>query len=151
MFNASKKELFNLTSGYKTLQRRLKSTWNVSRYLLLLLYYTYIQEKYYPLYMCYINSSSRVFTACNTCPMGELVLLFITYTFHSNKDDVTLNNLMKAKLVIFSHPREKFTSGEVSDVYYSKTLSKEPPKMWPRSCRSAVKPHVVAALLVDHL
>ena len=44
----------------------------------------------------------------------DLVLLFILLLL-SNKDDVTLNNLMKAKLVIFSHPREKFTSGEVSN------------------------------------
>ena len=40
-------------------------------------------------------------------------LRMFVFCCHSNKDEVTLNNLMKAKLVIFSHPREKFTSAEV--------------------------------------
>jgi hypothetical protein len=61
LFSASKKELFIPSSGYKTLQNRLKVNWNVS-------------------------------------------LL---------RDDLTLERLSAARLVVFGGPRDKFSANEV--------------------------------------
>ena len=61
LFNASKKELFLPSSGYKTLQNRLKVNWNVS-----------LQQ-----------------------------------------DDITLERLSAARLVVFGGPRDKFSANEV--------------------------------------
>lgn len=64
LFNASKKELFIPSSGYKTLQNRLKVNWNVSL----------------------------------------------------QRDDLTLERLSAARLVIFGGPRDKFSANEVRQV-----------------------------------
>ncbi len=61
LFNASKKELFLPTSGYKTLQSRLKMHWAVGL----------------------------------------------------QRDDLTLERLSPAKLVVFGGPRDKFSTSEV--------------------------------------
>ena len=61
LFNASKKELFIPSSGYKTLQNRLKVNWNVNL----------------------------------------------------QRDDLTLERLSTARLVIFGGPRDKFSANEV--------------------------------------
>lgn len=61
LFNTSKKELFMPSSGYKTLQNRLKVNWNVSL----------------------------------------------------QRDDITLERLSAARLVVFGGPRDKFSANEV--------------------------------------
>ena len=61
LFNTSKKELFVPSSGYKTLQSRLKVNWNVGL----------------------------------------------------QRDDITLEKLSAAKLVVFGGPRDKFSASEV--------------------------------------
>ena len=61
LFNMSKKELFVPSSGYKTLQNRLKVNWNVGL----------------------------------------------------QRDDMTLERLNAAKLVVFGAPRDKFSASEV--------------------------------------
>lgn len=64
LFNTSKKELFVPSSGYKTLQNRLKVNWNVGL----------------------------------------------------QRDDLTLERLNTARLVIFGAPRDKFSASEVCSV-----------------------------------
>ena len=61
LFNTSKKELYVPSSGYKTLQNRLKINWNVGL----------------------------------------------------QRDDITLERLSAARLVIFGAPRDKFSASEV--------------------------------------
>ena len=61
LFNMSKKELYVPSSGYKTLQNRLKVNWNVGL----------------------------------------------------QRDDITLERLNAAKLVVFGAPRDKFSASEV--------------------------------------
>lgn len=67
LFNTSKKELFVPSSGYKTLQNRLKVNWNVSL----------------------------------------------------QRDDITLERLSAARLVIFGGPRDKFSASEVRGLLQS--------------------------------
>ena len=70
LFNMSKKELFVPSSGYKTLQNRLKVNWNVSL----------------------------------------------------QRDDITLERLNAAKLVVFGAPRDKFSASEVLQSLYRESV-----------------------------
>ena len=68
LFNTSKKELFMPSSGYKTLQNRLKVNWNVGL----------------------------------------------------QRDDITLERLSGARLLVFGGPRDKFSASEVRLSYLAK-------------------------------
>ena len=65
LFNASKKEMFTLSSGFRQLQRRLKTTGGGS------------------MYRC-----------------------------QQNKEEITLDRLKEADVVVFGGPRERFTNAE---------------------------------------
>eukprot|EP01047_Picozoa_sp_COSAG01_P031024 COSAG01_NODE_2184_length_8207_cov_30.628762_3_plen_374_part_00 len=69
LFNASKRELFTLSGGFRQLQRRLKTTGGGS-----------------------------------------------TYRCQANKDEITLERLKEADVVVFGGPRERFTSAEFSAI-----------------------------------
>ena len=42
-----------------------------------------------------------------------LLLIIFIYNFNSNKDEITLERILTAKVIIFGGPRRKFTASEV--------------------------------------
>ncbi len=84
MFNASKRETHHPNSGFKKLFRRLRATYKVD--------------------MCGLFIFIIIKIRCSCVVAGV----------RSNKDEIALDRLSRANLVVFGGPRERFSSSEVT-------------------------------------
>ena len=70
-----------------------------------------VSYEFYNRYIFHLNTCINL--VC-TCVYIINVLIFIAYIFISNKDEITLERIITAKVMIFGGPRRKFTASEVT-------------------------------------